>query len=161
MHLDELLREISRVLKPGGIAIHVLPTPSWRFWTSLSHYPYYAKLILVRLSARIRRPDVALNGSARKLGDTIKDMGFWPMLWQILVDGPHGEYPSALSELWYFSRVRWLALFKQNGCRVRSYKTTGLFYTGYAVLPLLAIPIRTIMAKVLGSATCIYVIEKD
>ncbi len=30
-------KEIHRVLKPDGCAIHVLPSSSWRFWTSVTH----------------------------------------------------------------------------------------------------------------------------
>src|SRR5437867_2179571 len=35
-HLREFQVEIHRVLAPGGLAVHVLPTGSWRFWTSLA-----------------------------------------------------------------------------------------------------------------------------
>ena len=31
--------EVHRVLKPGGNAVHVLPTSSWRFWTSITSFP--------------------------------------------------------------------------------------------------------------------------
>ncbi len=33
-----LQRELRRVLKPGGIAIHIVPNAVWRIWTFLVHY---------------------------------------------------------------------------------------------------------------------------
>jgi SAM-dependent methyltransferase len=36
-HLDDFQKEIHRVLKPEGFAIHVLPSGSWRFWTNVTH----------------------------------------------------------------------------------------------------------------------------
>jgi SAM-dependent methyltransferase len=36
-HVGELQEEIRRVLAPGGLAVHLLPTASWRFWTHLAH----------------------------------------------------------------------------------------------------------------------------
>ena len=38
-HVEDLSRmhaEIRRVLAPGGACIHVLPTHTWRFWTTLT-----------------------------------------------------------------------------------------------------------------------------
>jgi SAM-dependent methyltransferase len=35
-HIEAFQAEIQRVLKPGGTAIHVIPSAAWRFWTSLS-----------------------------------------------------------------------------------------------------------------------------
>jgi len=36
-HVREFQREILRVLKPGGIAVHVVPSASWRVWTNLTN----------------------------------------------------------------------------------------------------------------------------
>lgn len=36
-HIDEFQVEMSRVLKDDGIAIHVIPSSSWRIWTNLTH----------------------------------------------------------------------------------------------------------------------------
>jgi len=36
-HIVEFQKELHRVIKPGGLAIHVVPSASWRFWTNLTH----------------------------------------------------------------------------------------------------------------------------
>jgi 2-polyprenyl-3-methyl-5-hydroxy-6-metoxy-1,4-benzoquinol methylase len=36
-HLHEFQREILRVLKPDGLAVHVVPSAVWRFWTNLTY----------------------------------------------------------------------------------------------------------------------------
>lgn len=36
-HLRDFQQEIRRVLKANGIAVHVVPSAAWRFWTSLTH----------------------------------------------------------------------------------------------------------------------------
>src|SRR5262245_24433663 len=37
-HLSRMHAEIRRVLAPGGTCIHVLPTHTWRLWTTLTSY---------------------------------------------------------------------------------------------------------------------------
>jgi 2-polyprenyl-3-methyl-5-hydroxy-6-metoxy-1,4-benzoquinol methylase len=46
-HLRTLLGEMRRVLKEGGIAVHIVPSASWRFWTSLTHLLRYLTLPIV------------------------------------------------------------------------------------------------------------------
>ena len=36
-HIYEFQKEIHRVLKPNGVALHVLPSSSWRFWTNITY----------------------------------------------------------------------------------------------------------------------------
>ncbi len=36
-HLEEFQTELHRVLKPGGVAVHIVPSSSWRFWTNITH----------------------------------------------------------------------------------------------------------------------------
>src|SRR4051812_48590324 len=37
-HLSPLLSETRRVMRVGARAIHILPTPCWRLWTSLTYF---------------------------------------------------------------------------------------------------------------------------
>ena len=36
-HVRAFQREIHRVLKPGGCALHVVPSRTWRLWTNVTH----------------------------------------------------------------------------------------------------------------------------
>lgn len=35
-HIFEFQQEVQRVLKNGGLALHILPSASWRFWSNLT-----------------------------------------------------------------------------------------------------------------------------
>jgi len=37
-HIHEFQKEIHRVLKPEGCAVHVIPSGSWRFWSNITHF---------------------------------------------------------------------------------------------------------------------------
>jgi ubiquinone/menaquinone biosynthesis C-methylase UbiE len=38
LHTYEIQKEISRVLNNDGISIHVMPTPTWRILTNITHF---------------------------------------------------------------------------------------------------------------------------
>lgn len=46
-HLRTFQSEMRRVLRPGGIAIHIVPSAAWRFWTSLTHPLRYMTVPIV------------------------------------------------------------------------------------------------------------------
>jgi SAM-dependent methyltransferase len=151
--LEAMLQEIHRALKSGGVAIHVLPTSAWRWWTSLAHYVHLGLRVV-----GLRRPEA--GGTVSSVTDKVKRDGIWRVLRGAIVAGPHGEYPSALAELYYFSKRRWLKLFRNHGFEATHVVASGIFYTGYSLLPGLSFSTRRRMAKVLGSATLIYVLRK-
>ncbi len=98
-HAREFQKEIQRVLKPTGIAIHVLPTTSWRLWTIASHYPHYLKqLVLVSIGQML--PESTMKEKMRvelrtnKLREHIR--GF---LTTILFVPRLGEHGNHLTEL--------------------------------------------------------------
>lgn len=154
--IHKTLSEIHRVMKPSGLAIHILPTPAWRIWTSLSHYIHIAQ----RLGGMVvGRRKMATSGQAGTLSTGVP-RGWRDVIKRLLMDGPHGEYPSAISELWYFSRRRWLNLFYENGFELVEDRPSRVFYTGYGVFPSITINNRRVLSRFIGSATRIFVLRK-
>jgi SAM-dependent methyltransferase len=45
-HIYDFQKEILRVLKPDGIALHILPSGSWRFWTNIAEFLDYRRPIV-------------------------------------------------------------------------------------------------------------------
>ena len=154
VHLPLLLKEMSRVLKPSGLGIHILPTPAWRFWTSLTHYPFVVRLALGRMGVT-RNADTLPS-----LTEYVGKRGSFTLFKRVLFDGPHGEYPNALYELYAFCKSRWVRVFKESEFEVFQCYENDLFYTGYGIIPQLSLNYRQRMARFLGSAARIYVMHK-
>lgn len=150
----DMLTETRRVLKGGGMAIHILPSPFWRLWTSLAHYPFLVKCVLSRLQVGSTKSQLA------PVRDALRKRGIGFAVKRVLSSGAHGEYPGALSELYFFRRRRWLLLFKKTGFEPLMVSTNRLFYTGYAIFPTWPLILRRRMARVLGSACHIFVLKK-
>ena len=144
--LPSFLKEIERVLKPGGTSLHIVPSPSWRFWTSFTHYIYAVRWLL---GIQQRVPGVVEPTTFRQVA---KENGLTTAIKQLVLAGAHGEYPNAVSELYYFSRRRWRQVFEDTGIRVLKIHDCGVFYTGYAIMPALSIAARKRIARWLGSS---------
>lgn len=130
--------EIRRVLKPGGVAVHVLPTHWWRLWTTLVSAPQaMRRLGQVFSGTRFKK---ALRNSAEAIAPV-----------------RHGERGNFLSELWYFNPAWWRRNFRDHGFDIVTDQPLGLFYTGHGFrgegMP---IDRRARLARQLGSATHIF-----
>lgn len=149
MNLDALEAEIRRVLRPHGVAIHIVPTTSWRLWTLLTHHLYIARLAIQQLQRhKMSWIHDGTPPSIRgiKLGRSLWCIALWPE--------PHGAIGSALTELVRFSRHQWAGHFVNAGWEIQHYERLGLFYTGNQILHgLCGQRLRRILAHVLGSAT--------
>lgn len=151
--LRMLLDEVRRVLKPGGVTIHVVPSAGWRFWTSVSHYGFVVKSLIGKQGVI---PAAIEPVSPRQ---KLQRHGVVFMLKRILLAGPHGEYPNALAELHYFSRRRWLQVFANARFVVIDATDNKLFYTGYTLLPRLTMARRRWLARFLGSSCHVFVLR--
>lgn len=149
-NLPQLFGEMHRVVKPQGLLIHILPSVSWRFWTSLAHYPFLVKYLFMReksLHSITKTPSIAKALSLRGIK-------------RVLFAGAHGIYHSAFSELYYFSKNHWIKIFNKNGFEIKAIMPNKLFYTGYDLIPSLNIATRKTIAHVLGSACNIFVTKQ-
>lgn len=155
--LDELMTEMRRVLKPGGIGIHLLPTSSWRIWATDSHY----LLLVQRLLGRFRRarlpspkggaPEARSGTEGRPARGLAR---FFPP--------PHGVRGNFVTEAFWFSRARWLAHFRRHGWRVRQCLPNRIFYTrALTMWSGVRLELLRGLSRVLGSSCMIYVVEPE
>jgi SAM-dependent methyltransferase len=144
-HLDALLAEIRRVLRHGGFAVNLMPTTAWRVWTSLSYYPYIVEKALGQ-----RRGTGDKNAAPHVPVPRRSAM-------QRLVSPPHGVMPTALHEVFTFSRRYWVQRLTQAGLPPQQVFPLGLFYTGHMMLPSLSLEHRQRLARIAGSACRAYV----
>ncbi len=151
--LSHVLFDLARVLKPGGRMLHILPSASWRLWTTLAEFPAAPRNLLRGL----------LNGpSGRRAGMPPLQWTLLQLAWPIrpFTFRPHGARGNALSELWTFSRASWVRRFRSQQYEVQHVNPLRFWYTGEILLgPRLSLARRTRMSAWLGSATILYVVR--
>ena len=157
-HLHALLAETRRILMEGGLVVHILPTPSWRVWTSLAHFPW---LISRSLSLVFGWPISSTQGRVGSGSETNRQVTgtlrrFAASLWP----ARHGERGNAITEVWYFSEWWWRKAFVDCGFNVVETRPAGLFYSGAMLLAgRLSLDMRRRLATVLGSSCRIYILS--
>lgn len=152
-----LYAEIRRVLRPGGRCVHVMPSGSWRFFSSLTYYqalPRKAYRLFAGIPPGPDELSVAPDGPSS-----------WRLLKLIahrLLPPRHGETGSAFGELLRFRSGAWVRHFREHGMTVVGVLPIGIFYTGELALgPRWSIASRRKAAAVLGSACILYEVRFD
>lgn len=147
-HFGPFQAEMARVLRPGGLALHVVPTAVWRFWTLAAHYPALPKLLL-------RRGGATGAGMAAAPGAaTAQRRGAAHLAMRLLAAAPHGETGSALAELRHFSMGHWRRRFAGQGWTLLADGPLRLFYTGYILSGgRLSLAARRRLAALAGSSS--------
>lgn len=148
--LNELLRELKRVMTDDGWAVHILPTTAWRFWTLLGHYGW----LIRRVFSMYRNTG---DAPISRQGPSIS---FSLFLLRVLFPGRHGERGNTLTELYYFSERFWKGVFQAQGYEVVDVISTGIFYSGASILgDKMSLKIRKRLAPWLGSACRVYFLK--
>ena len=151
--LAPLLEESRRVMKATGLAVHVLPTSTWRLWTSLGHYPFVLKTLIVGPA------DSLVNVGSTK--DVIRRHGALRAGYKTLIHpfAAHGSNRDAIAELLAFREERWRRVFTRSGFTIVSALPTGLFYTGYGILSGVSLEHRRRISSFLGSSSRAFVLR--
>jgi ubiquinone/menaquinone biosynthesis C-methylase UbiE len=129
--LANIHAEIRRVLAPNGYCLHVLPTHSWRFWTTVSSFPDAVVYAVIRSRDLLPRLDFSRN-EVRRLRSA-----WFEMLKRCaspLFQRRHGERGNFISEMWLFHPNWWKRNFIENGFEIVDDQPMGLFYTGHMLL---------------------------
>ena len=148
-----LLAEASRVLRPSGVMIHVLPSPTWRLWTIVAHYVWVVQSVF------FRRPNP--EGPRTQPHRPYSPRNLVRFVGSVAIPHAHGAYANALWELYAYSVVRWRRVFRRSGFLVENVTPAGVCYSGYKIMNQLDVPARKRLAKVLGSSCNVFVLCRD
>ena len=156
--IDSFLKEARRVLKDDGMALHILPTPQWRLWTSLSHHLGIMKKTFTFISRKLSSGDPAAVFD----NPSTKNSGALDLARRIIIPPRHGERGNAFSEICLYRKKWWTSTFEETGWRVVETFPLHLFYTGNSVLGnKLSMTGRFFLSKALGSSTMGYILIKS
>jgi ubiquinone/menaquinone biosynthesis C-methylase UbiE len=138
--------EIRRCLKPDGLQIHLVPSGSWRFFTSFIHYPFILKFIFQKIFRQVK----GLN----EIETTPLKSWKW---YHKLVSKKHGETGNVFTETFWFSRWGWASQFRKWNLPLDRTGSNEIFYTGYLLFgSLIPLTVRHLISKFLGSSGHIY-----
>ena len=174
--LDGLLAECARVLKPNGIMYHIVPSPIWRIWTSLTYYLSLPKVLLANFRNLALSDDsppkwLGPNGKEQMAKGNNEQGAFikpppivmiirsFKLKWirSILISPRHGERGNEITEAFYFRAHWWRRLFKKNGWRVANEQPSQLFYSGNILFgTLVGLQTRRKLSHFLGSSTRLF-----
>ena len=145
------IEEIARVLKPGGVAIHIIPSPTWRFLTSVFHYFAVGKIAL-SLGDESGRVAVKAQTQKRSKADLVRYIFCAPR---------HGETGNVLTEAYYFSRHYWARLFEVSSMNLTLQKGIGFVYWGRDLFQFaMPLSVRIKLALFIGSSSNLYILRK-
>jgi len=153
--LPALLQEVSRVVRPGGYQVHIVPSATWRIWTTITYYPTQ-----VRRALALR--ENALESAASALPQQhVKARSEWRRITSRLLPPAHGLFGSMWSEVWHFQRRNWLHRLQAPSVENVKGSRGGFFYTGSVLLgEALPFKVRSLLSYVLGSSTHVLVCKK-
>lgn len=150
--IDQVLAETYRVLKPGGLAIHIIPSPACRIWSIPAHYVWLTRRIFAKISQKINPQKTS---SPPRTPQSRKEWisTFFPLR--------HGVRGNTLTEAYYFSKTYWRKKFKTHGFIEEKITNNGVFYTmANAVGTALPLRPRKFLSRIFGSSCFIYVSTK-
>jgi SAM-dependent methyltransferase len=161
-HIEAFQLEMLRVLRAGGLAVHVMPSATWRLWTTVTLLP---KKVL-RFLGRRKSDEGAIHGGDESAGPPLKPAEdpapeAPTSLLHKLLPHPHGVRGNAWSEFYYFSRGYWRSVFRRAGWNLEAVRGNRLLYSGNRLFgPKFPMPARRLLSRILGSSCTLYVLRK-
>lgn len=122
--LEAFQREIHRVLKNDGIAIHILPDSVWRIWSNITHYLWVIIRILMLITNKI---NLSQSKISTQYTNNLRHHSAKELLKFAFFPPTHGEAGNFVTEIYWFHRKRWKKEFNKTGWRIVKYFPTTYF----------------------------------
>ena len=131
-----VLLEIRSVLAPGGVTIHVMPSPLWKASHLLFHFPNLLRIAFrhLRGGGRVAEliPGYRRWATAPDVNNPGKPSPSPRTATRLLLPAPHGWSPTNRREFGQFARARWIKEFKNAGFDVVTVRK-GPLASGYGL----------------------------
>jgi SAM-dependent methyltransferase len=153
--LDALTDEMKRVLRPGGIALHLLPNPQWRILSLATYYPGQAVDLLRYLRKRTSTEGEEFHSYVAPGGQSLLRKAM-----KRLLPPTHGAVGGAVSEIQRYSRRKWNGYFRQRGWEIVEYGDNGLIASGdYLLGSALGTSARRRIGRLVGGIAHVYLLR--
>lgn len=142
-----LSQDMQRVLRPDGLAIHVVPTAAWRVLSWLTHWPMQPRRIWRALAPRpaAAGAGTGIAASPRPLRTKLLDT-LWP--------SRHSEFGNRFTEVGHLTQQAWHQRLTNSGWSVVKIEKLPYLYTDNFLLgPRLPLTWRAWLGRTLGLQT--------
>ena len=157
IELETLTREMKRVLRPEGIALHVVPNSAWRLLSLATYYPAQAIDAFRWLS---RKRNARPEGTIAPSFATGADQTLIGKAARRLIPHAHGSVGTPITELRRFSKRSWDHYFLRSGWEVLHYGDNGMIASGdYLLGELLPLAQRRRFGRLTGGIAHVYVVQ--
>lgn len=99
---------IHKILKDDGIAIHIMPSPGWRFFGVLLHFPNKLAIGLNKIFKKEK-------GETKKGNNLKVNRSKKSRLNRFFIPKPHGISKNFIQEFFAFRKSKWISDFKASG----------------------------------------------
>ncbi len=148
-----LFKEINRVLKSDGLAIHIVPSNWWSVITNFWHYVLLPKILYKKITSKSKSKD-DLENNDEDISNHKKNR-----LKNLLFFHPLGTEKYFIVEIFKFSKKNWAKMFISYGYIICNELNGPLVYSGYSIFKNQGYKIRKWFARVFPSSY-IFVIKK-
>lgn len=149
--------EMHRVLRPGAVCLHIVPSAAWRLCASLAHYPSTLRNLWVK-STNTLRPDPPSGAIANSQPVTFSR--WQARLSYALIQRRHGESGNWFTEHFIFRTNAWRHRFEHLGWHVDAIEPVGIASSGYCLFKeRLNWPARARLAKLIGSTGILFILR--
>jgi SAM-dependent methyltransferase len=153
VELHTLTKEMKRVLRPSGVALHLVPNTGWRMLSLATYYPGQVVDALRwfgRRSPASGGPATATAVNGNLLGKAARR----------LLPHAHGSIGTPLTEISRFSKRAWDDYFGRSGWEVLYYANNGVLASGdYLLGSLLPISQRRRLGRIAGGIAHVYLVQ--
>jgi 2-polyprenyl-3-methyl-5-hydroxy-6-metoxy-1,4-benzoquinol methylase len=155
VELESLAVDMKRVLRPDGIALHLVPNPQWRLLSLLTYYPGQALDFFCWLNRSQTATVDNSTAAPSKVERTLAAKAIHRVL-----PPTHGAVGTPVSEIRRFSKRNWDKFFDRAGWDVVYYGNNGLAASGdYLLGTALGMKARRAIGRAMGGISHVYVVR--